>query len=265
MRTALLLTCALAWSAPSCNTLDATGRTQVNFFSIESEMSMGAQAYDEMLAGEPIVTRGADAEMVERIGKRVAAVAEEMYPNPAELFDWEFKLIRADDTINAWALPGGKCAVYTGLLSVTQSEDALAVVMGHEVAHALLRHGGERMSHNALFSAAIAGTSIALREQPPQKQRAILGALGVGGTVGVMLPFSRSHESEADEVGLKLAAAAGYDPRAAIPLWQRMGAAGGAKPPEFLSTHPAEETRIQRLQKIMPEAMELYRAAGGQP
>jgi len=245
--------------------VEGTGRRQANFFSIDSEMSMGAEAYDQMLAEERVITSGSDAEMVSRIGNRVAQAAIELYPKYASLFDWEFKLIDSPDMVNAWALPGGKCAVYTGLLPITGDENSLAIVMGHEVAHAIARHGGERMTHGSLLSVAMAGTAIALSKQPPEKRDRMMGALGVGSQLGVMLPFSRHHESEADEIGLMLAAAAGYDPRAAIGLWERMASAGGAGPPEWLSTHPAEQTRIKRLRKLMPEAMELYVAAGGQP
>lgn len=262
MRIALTLCLALLPLLPACQTVDGTGRKQLNFYSIESEMAMGAEAYEAMLAEERVLTSGKDAAMVKRIGNRVAQAAVELYPRYATQFDWEFKLIDAPDMVNAWALPGGKCAVYTGLLPVTGDEDSLAVVMGHEVAHAILRHGGERMSHNAALGVAMAGATIALKDQTPEKRNTILGALGAGSTVGIMLPFSRDHESEADEVGLMMAAAAGYDPRKAIGLWERMGAGGGA-PPEWLSTHPSSQTRIKRLKEVMPQAMELYIAAGG--
>lgn len=265
MRLALTLCLASVPLLPSCQTVEGTGRKQLNFYSIDSEMSMGAEAYDQMLANERVLTSGPEAEMVSRIGNRVAQAAMELYPRYATKFDWEFRLIDNPDMVNAWALPGGKCAVYTGLLPVTGDEDSLAVVMGHEVAHAILRHGGERMSQNAAIGVAMAGATIALKDRPAKERNSILGAMGVGSAVGVMLPFSRSHESEADEVGLMMSAAAGYDPRKAIGLWERMGAAGGAAPPEWLSTHPSSQTRIKRLKKVMPQAMELYLAAGGQP
>ncbi|MAW61941.1 MAG: peptidase M48 [Planctomycetes bacterium] len=263
MKRALLLLLPLLPVLPSCQTVEGTGRTQLNFYSIESEMEMGAEAYEAMLAEERVLTSGKDAQMVSRIGNRVARAAVELYPKYASQFDWEFKLIDSPDMVNAWALPGGKCAVYTGLLPVTQDEDSLAVVMGHEVAHAILRHGGERMSQNTAIGVAMVGATIALKDRPSKERNTILGALGVGSTVGIMLPFSRDHESEADEIGLMLAAAAGYDPRKAIGLWERMGAQGGAAPPEWLSTHPSSQTRIKRLSRIMPEALDLYVAAGG--
>lgn len=264
MKRALLVLLTLLPVLPSCQTVEGTGRRQLNFYSIESEMSMGAEAYEQMLAGEKVLTSGPEARMVERIGNRVAQAAVELYPRYAEQFDWEFRLIDSPGMVNAWALPGGKCAVYTGLLPVTQDEDSLAVVMGHEVAHAILRHGGERMSQNTAIGIAMAGATIALKDRPAKERNSILGAMGVGSAVGIMLPFSRDHESEADEIGLMLAASAGYDPRKAIGLWERMGAQGGAAPPEWLSTHPSSQTRIKRLNKVMPEALELYVAAGGQ-
>jgi predicted Zn-dependent protease len=247
----------------ACSTVDGTGRRQLNFMPLSTEMAMGLEAYTEVLTNEKIVKSGADADMVQRIGKRVAEAAIELYPRYSTKFDWEFVLIDDPNMVNAWALPGGKCAVYSGLLPVTGDEDSLAIVVGHEVAHAISRHGGERMSQNILLSGAMLGTSVYIRDRPKEQQAAILGALGLGSQVGIMLPFSRSHESEADEIGLYLAATAGYDPRTAIPLWERMGASGGAKPPEWLSTHPAETTRIRRLKRDMPKALEMYQAAGG--
>ncbi len=248
----------------ACSTVEGTGRRRVNFMSLGQEMSLGAEAYSDVLANEAIITIGPDAQMVKRIGKRVAEAAIELYPKYSTKFDWEFNLIDAPDTVNAWVMPGGKCAVYSGLLPVTQTENALAIVMGHEVAHAIARHGGERISQGMLFSGVMLGASIALKDKDEKERATILGLMGAGGQVGVMLPFSRAHESEADELGLYLAATAGYDPRASIPLWERMAASGGAGPPEWLSTHPAETTRIERLQEAMPKALEMYRAAGGQ-
>ncbi|MCH2100404.1 MAG: M48 family metallopeptidase [Planctomycetes bacterium] len=264
MKCALPIFPALILALPSCQTVEGTGRRQLNFYSIESEISMGTEAYDQMLAGERVIASGSKARMVERIGNRVAQAAVEHYPKYASRFDWEFKLIDGPKMVNAWALPGGKCAVYTGLLPVTQDEDSLAVVMGHEVAHAILRHGGERMSQNTAIGIAMAGATIALKDRPKKERNSILGAMGVGSTIGIMLPFSRDHESEADEIGLMLSASAGYDPRKAIGLWERMATAGGTSPPEWLSTHPSSKTRIKRLNKVMPEALKLYVAAGGQ-
>ena len=170
--------------------------------------------------------------------------------------------------VNAWALPGGKSAVYTGLLQMAQTDDELAVVMGHEASHAIARHAGERISGNVIIQGAMQGTAVALGDMSPAAQQATMAAMGLGSNVGVLLPWSRLQESEADNLGLMIAADAGYDPRSAITLWRRMSEKSGA-PPEFLSTHPSDETRIGRLNKIMPKAMRLYEAAlardGGAP
>lgn len=257
-----LPTLLLAVLITACSTVPGTGRSQINFMSTSQEMRMGAQAYREMLADEQVVTSGPDAEMVRRIGERIAASAVEMLPeSDAKKFRWEFKLIHAPEVANAWALPGGKTAVYTGLLPITQDEDSLAAVMGHEVAHALASHGAERMSHNVLLQGALIGANFSMKEMEPDTRDNVMMALGVGANVGMMLPFSRSHESEADEIGLMLAANAGYNPEAAIGLWQRMGANSEGAPPEFLSTHPSPDTRIDRLRALMPQANELYQAA----
>ncbi len=259
MRNLLILSAAAALAA--CTTTP-TGRSQLNFMSQAEEMRLGSDAYGEMLADAKRITSGPDYEMVQRLGKRIAASAKDLYPDSgARDFRWEFVLIDDPKTVNAWALPGGKCAVYSGLLPVTQDEDSLAAVVGHEVGHAIAHHGAERMSQNMVLQGALIGASFSMRDMDRPKRDGIMSALGLGATVGVMLPFSRSHESEADEIGLYLAANAGYDPHAAIGLWQRMGALGGGKPPEFLSTHPSEETRIQRLTDIMPEAERIYRKA----
>ena len=256
--TALVTAVAFAFLALACATVPGTGRSQIMFISDDQEMALGVQAYEESLAEAQVVTSGADAAMVKRIGDRIAEAAR-TYDDPAvrakaAKFGWEFKLIKDDKTVNAWALPGGKSAVYTGLLPITQDEDGLAVVLGHEVAHAIASHGAERMSHGLILDLGLSLGSKQLGEMTPGQQEAIMQGLGLG----VMLPFSRYHESEADTLGLYLSAWAGYDPRASIGLWERMAAAGGGGTPEFLSTHPSESTRIADLQAIMPRALELY-------
>ncbi len=257
-----LLTLSAAALLAACATTPQ-GRNQFILLSSAEEMRLGAEAYDQMLAEEKLITSGPQYEMVQRLGKRIAASAKDLYPETdAKNFRWEFVLIDDPKMVNAWALPGGKCAVYTGLLPVTQDEASLAAVVGHEVGHAILRHGAERMSHNMALQGLLMGASFSMRDMDGDQQMAIMAALGAGATVGVMLPFSRSHESEADEYGLFLSANAGYDPTAAVGLWERMGAAsGGGGPPEWLSTHPSESTRIERLQEIMPEAEALYEKA----
>jgi len=254
----LLLATALL---PACFTVPFTGRSQFRPIPLEQELSLGAEAYGQELSEAKLVTSGPDAAMVARIGQRIAESARRMFPDPAEDFDWEIVLIDEPKSVNAWCLPGGKMAVYTGLLPVTQDEDTLAVVVGHEVAHAIARHGSERMGQQLVFagSLALAGASLS-RLEPGERDLAMAALVGVG-TYGAILPFSRLHESEADEIGLMLTADAGYDPRTAIPLWERMGALGGAKPPELLSTHPSDKTRIARLQELMPQALEYHRLA----
>jgi predicted Zn-dependent protease len=224
-------------------------------------MSLGAQSYREMLRGERVIQDGAQAQLIQEIGRRISQSAIELYPqSDAAKYRWEFKLIDDRTMVNAWALPGGKTAVYTGLLPVTEDEDSLAIVIGHEVAHAIAHHGAERMSQGVLLQIGMMGASVSMRDMDYEDRTMILAGLGLGVHLGVSLPFSRSHESEADEIGLMLAANAGYNPEAAVDLWRRMGATG-KQPPEWLSTHPNSDTRIEDLQQLMPKAMTLYREA----
>ena len=184
----------------------------------------------------------------------------ELYPkSDAKKFRWEFSLIDNDETVNAWALPGGKTAVYTGLLPVTQDEDSLAMVMGHEISHAIAHHGAERMSQGMAMQIGMVGAQLSMKDMEPEKRNNIMLALGVGSQVGLMLPFSRAHESEADHIGLILMAKAGYDPEAALHLWERMDARGKDAPPEFLSTHPGYQTRQQNIRSWLAEARGYYR------
>ena len=252
----LLLLCAVA-----CSTVPGTGRSQLNFMRPTQERSLGEQSYKEILKGERVIKQGSDAEMVQEIGQRIAESAKEYFPqSDADKFRWEFKLIDDQAIVNAWALPGGKTAVYTGLLPITGDADSLAIVMGHEVAHALAHHGAERMSQGFLLQIAMIGAAVPMRDMDYEDRTMIMAGLGLGVQLGVVLPFSRDHESEADEIGLMLTANAGYNPEAAIGLWERMGASG-EEPPEWLSTHPNSDTRIQRLRALMPKAMALYREA----
>jgi predicted Zn-dependent protease len=259
---ALLISLLLALVVGACSTVPGTGRSQLLLLSSGEEMRLGADTYVEMLAAERVIESGNDAAMVQRIGERIAQSAIELLPeSDAKRFRWEFKLIDAPDMVNAWALPGGKTAVYTGLLPITQDEDSLAAVMGHEVAHAIARHGNERMSHGMVLQIGMLGAQMSTRDMDADDRNMVMAGLGLGANVGVMLPFSRSHESEADEIGLMLAANAGYNPEAAVGLWQRMGAASSGAPPEWLSTHPSSDTRIRKLRELMPAANELYRKA----
>ena len=251
----------LAGLLAACSTVPFTGRSQLRFIPLDQELSLGAQAYDETLGQSKVIKTGKDAEMVARVGQRIADSAKRLFPDPALEFDWQIVLLDEPKTVNAWCLPGGKMAVYSGLLPVTQDEDTLAIVVGHEVAHAIARHGSERMSQELIMTAGVTAAGLSMKDMNPQERDMLLAALVGVGTYGALLPYSRLHESEADEIGLMMAADAGYDPRTAIPLWERMAAAGGAKPPELLSTHPSDQTRIENLKSLMPQALEYYQAA----
>ena len=252
-----------------CSTVPGTGRKQFRFTTLDMEMSLGADAYSTELEGAKVITSGHDAEMVKRVGAAIAAAAERLYSEPSKEFDWEIVLIDDPKTVNAWCLPGGKMAVYTGLLPVTQSEEGLAVVVGHEVAHAVARHGGERMSQELSVQLGLGLAAMRMDDMEPGERDAIMGALIGAGTYGVLYPFSRTQENEADELGLYMAAWAGYDPHEAVALWKRMSEMSKSNPPEILSTHPADDTRIEHMKDLMPEAVRMYeegqkeRAKGG--
>jgi predicted Zn-dependent protease len=257
---ALSLALTAAILQPACTEVSGTGRSQFNILSVDDELDLGQQAYVEELdtakkAGHRILTGGPEHDRVMQASRRIFDAANRMHPEIARRFNWEMTVIDDPKTVNAWALPGGKSAVFTGLLPVTKNDAQLAVVIGHEAAHAIARHGGERMSQQAALNVLVSA-GFQLSEADPGTQEAVLNALGLG-----TLAFSRNQESEADHLGLLIAADAGFDPREAIPLWQNMAAAGGAGPPEFLSTHPSENTRIQRLNELMPEAMAVWQAA----
>jgi len=258
---ALPLLAALA-TAGGCNTVSGTKRSQLNVLSESDERELGEEAYQEALSEKGVkkVTSGPDYERVQRVADRIEDASERLHAKAVRGFEWQWTVVNDDNMVNAWALPGGKSAVYTGMLRMAKSDDELAVVMGHEASHAIARHAGERISSNMVIQGALQGTSIALGDMSPAAQQATMAALGLGSNVGVLLPWSRMQESEADELGLLIAADAGYDPRTSIDLWTRMASQSGA-PPEFLSTHPSENTRIARLQKMMPKAMKLYQAA----
>ena len=250
----------------ACSKNVLTGKSQFTLLPESDLQNMATSQYQQFLATNKVVPASAnrDAEMVRRVGQRITRAVEAYYSERGiseELkgFRWEYNLVE-DRAANAWCMPGGKIVVYTGLLPITQNEAALAVVMGHEVAHALLQHGNQRMSQQIGASAVQTGLQVALANKPVETQNAFLMAYGLGATVGVLLPFSRKHELEADEWGLKFAARGGYNPQEAINLWKRMEQASqGQRPPEFLSTHPTEGRRIEQLEKLMPEAMKEYR------
>ncbi|MBI1342685.1 MAG: M48 family metalloprotease [Terrimonas sp.] len=252
--------------APSCSRNALTGKSQFTLFPESDMQSMANTEYQQFLSTNKVVatTTSKDAEMVKRVGQRITKAVEAYYTEKGMAdklagFKWEYNLVD-DPAVNAWCMPGGKIVVYTGLLPITQNEAALAVVMGHEVSHALLQHGNQRMSQQVGASVVQMGLQVALSNKPKETQSAFLAAYGLGAQVGVILPFSRKNELEADHWGLNFAAMAGYNPREAIPLWERMEKAGdGQKPPEFLSTHPSEGKRIDQLNKLMDEALKYYK------
>ncbi|MBX3354324.1 MAG: M48 family metallopeptidase [Phycisphaeraceae bacterium] len=261
----VVLVVAMA-GAGGCTTVEGSGRSQLNAFSLTEEKQLGAQAYPELLQGAKILTSGPQYERGMRVAKRIQQAAIERHPNPAAQFEWEWAVIDDDSTVNAWALPGGKCAMYTGIMKVASTDDELAVVLGHEAAHAIARHGGERMTQQTGINvgsqvAAVLGSVFGDPTGGMASGELTAAVLHV--TVG--LPYSRKHETEADIIGLMIAAQAGYDPRAAPGFWDKMGQLGGSKPPEFLSTHPADDTRAQTLQRYMPEAMAIYERSAKAP
>jgi len=251
----------------ACSKNPITGRNQAKLVPEAELQAMAAQQYQQFLSTNKVVSSSVnrDAEMVRRVGQRVTkAVTDYMnqlgHGDDLAGYKWEYNLVE-DPAANAWCMPGGKIVVYTGLLPVTQNEAALAAVMGHEVAHAVLFHGNERVSQGMISEGLGTALSVALSSKPAATQNIFLTAFGLGSQVGVLLPFSRKHELEADRFGMIWMAAAGYNPQEAINLWTRMQAAssGGSRPPEFLSTHPSEGSRIAQLKKYLPEAMKYYK------
>ncbi|MBD0331507.1 MAG: M48 family metallopeptidase [Chitinophagaceae bacterium] len=250
----------------ACSKNAVTGRKQFKFLPEAELQSMATQQYQQFLQTNRVVSASndRDAEMVRRVGQRIARAVEGYYQQQGlsdalKDYHWEYNLVDNKEA-NAWCMPGGKIVVYTGLLPITQNEAGLAVVVGHEVSHAIFQHGNERMSQALAQQLGGVALSVALSQQPAQTQELFMQAYGVGSAVGVLLPFSRKHELEADRYGIRWAAIAGYNPREAIALWQRMQKmANSNRPPEFLSTHPAEAHRIQQLEKYMNEALKYYK------
>ncbi|MBU2557617.1 MAG: M48 family metallopeptidase [Bacteroidetes bacterium] len=249
---------------PSCSSVVLTGRKQLSLIPSSQMMSMSYQQYDEFLKSNKLSTNGQQTEMVKTVGAKIKT-AVEMYFNQQGMasaldgYSWEFNLIDSPEA-NAWCMPGGKVVIYTGILPITQDATGLAVVMGHEIGHAIAEHGNERMSQAMMTELGGMALAVALQEKPEQTQQLWLTAYGVGSQVGVMLPFSRLHEGEADRLGLIFMAMAGYDPNQALNFWQRMAnMKSGQAPPEFLSTHPSDATRIKNIKKWLPEAMQYYK------
>lgn len=249
-----------------CVLNQVTGRKQLSLVSDSELRLMAVDQYNTFLSENKILNsnNSRDAALVDRVGAKISVAISKYYtnrgmPEVLEGFAWEFNTVDDKEVVNAWCMPGGKVVVYNGLLPITQNETGLAIVMGHEIAHAIAKHGNERMSQAMMQQLGGMALQIALAQKPEETQNLFLMSYGIGSTVGAMLPWSRQQETEADQYGLIFAAMAGYDPREAIPFWERMSAAGGAKPPEFLSTHPSDATRMRKLKQFMPEALKYYK------
>jgi predicted Zn-dependent protease len=245
----------------NCYQAPVTGRTQLILISPEQAGQMGAMAFQEVLSKEGVSNNPEYNEAVKRVATRITRVSDT--PN----YNWEHRVIEGNDTINAFALPGGKIGVYTGILPIAKNDAGLATVIGHEVAHVAARHPEERISAGILAELGAVGLSIALRNRDPGVMNAIMQAYGIGITVGGILPFSRAQEAEADRIGLIYMARAGYDPRESLAFWSRMEGATRNKPrpPEFLATHPTYGTRVNNIKRWLPEAMQIYERSDKAP
>lgn len=235
-----------------------TGRKQLIQLSREQEASLGLQSYKQLLREENIITSGSELQMIKEVGKKIASVSDD----PG--FNWEFTLIDSEQA-NAFCLPGGKVAVYSGILPIVKNQDGLAVVMAHEIAHAIARHGSERMAHQQMAKIGQMALGVAVGDMDYEKQRMIMGVFGAGAQYGILLPFSRKHESEADYIGLMYMSKACFNPEEAPKLWERMAqySKRSQRPPEFMSTHPNDETRINQFIEWMPKAKQLLQESCG--
>lgn len=259
----LILTVVLPVFFNSCSTVPVTGRNQLSLIPASQMMSMSFQQYDQFLNENKVVNNSSQAATVKNVGKKIKNAVEQYFKQKnmsdhLNGYKWEFNLVE-DPQANAWCMPGGKVVFYTGILPICKDEAGIATVMGHEIAHAIAEHGGERMSQQLLVQLGGVGLQVALKNEPALTQQLAMAAFGFGSKVGIMLPFSRLHESEADHLGLIFMAMAGYNPNEAAEFWKRMAAKGGQAPPEFLSTHPSNQTRINDLKKLVPEAMQYYK------
>jgi predicted Zn-dependent protease len=258
----ILLISALILQA--CSTVPITGRKQLSIVPESQMESMALTSYNDFLKSNTLSTDISSTEMVKTVGSDIAAAvtkyfADQNLAGQLEGYKWEFNLVKNDTTQNAWCMPGGKVVVYSGILPLTKDRNGLAVVLSHEIAHAIARHGSERMSQELLTQLGGIALDVAIKDKPDQTKSIFNTAYGAGSQLGVLLPFSREHELEADKLGLIFMAMAGYDPNTAIPFWERMSAMGGNKPPEFLSTHPSDVTRINKIKEALPEAMTYYK------
>ena len=248
----------------ACAEVPITHRQSLQLLPESQLATLALQEYDKVLKSSKLSTNRQQVEMVREVGFKIAKaseafLAEAGMQSQIKTLKWEFNLVEDDKLANAWVMPGGKAAVYTGILPYTQNKTGLAVVLGHEVAHAIAGHGNERMSQGLLAQMGGVALSVALSQNSAATRNLFMQAYGAGASVGLLLPYSRLHESEADRIGLTLMARAGYDPREAVPFWERMNQKAERRPPEFLSTHPAPATRIANIKKHIPEAMVYYR------
>ncbi|MFP4668429.1 MAG: M48 family metallopeptidase [Desulfosalsimonas sp.] len=250
--------------AAACATVPVTGRRQLSLIPGDTILSMSYQQYDEFLKEHELSDDQEAARMVNQVGKDIADAVETYLKRRGmerqlQNYDWEFNLVE-DEAVNAWCMPGGKVVVYTGIMPVAKNKNGLAVVMGHEIAHALANHGNERMSQGLLVQFGAVALSEAMEQKPDATRQLWMTAYGAGAQVGMLLPYSRIQEKEADRLGLIFMAMAGYDPREAVGFWQQMAEKkDGKSPPEFLSTHPADDKRIAGIKQVLPEAMRYYR------
>ncbi len=256
----ILLSLAIAIG---CSKVPVTGRKQLDIVPNSQVLALAKSEYNEFLKTNKVVNNTSQAEEVEKVGRNIANAAEaylkkEKQTKLLEGYNWQFNLVE-DQQINAWCMPGGKVVVFTGILPITKNDAGLATVMGHEIAHAIARHGNERMSQGLTTQLGGLALDVALSSKPKETRNLFMAAYGVGTNVGILLPYSRLQESEADRIGLIFMSMAGYDPREAINFWERMEKASqGGEPPEFLSTHPSHKTRIEELKKQLPEALKYY-------
>ena len=255
-----LILCVFCLVLPGCVSNPLTGKSTMAFVDNSSLFPSAFQQYDEFLSENTVIYGTPEAAMVEQVGIKLKNAAEKWLVSEGQShyldnYSWEYKLVLSDE-INAWCMPGGKIVVYTGILPITMDEQGLAVVLGHEISHALLNHGQQRMSADVLQQIGAMGLSLFTSNKSPQTQALAMTAYGAGSALFGTLPFSRNHESEADHYGLILMTIAGYNPEQAVPFWQRMSQLGGGGTPQFLSTHPSDETRIRQLRDWIPEAKE---------
>jgi len=248
----------------SCATVPITGRKQLSIIPGTTMLSMSLQQYSEFLNSHKLSTDQKQTQMVKSVGARIQKAVEKYFiennmSEELENYSWEFNLVESKE-VNAWCMPGGKVVVYTGILPITGDENGLAVVMGHEIAHAIAGHGNERMSQGLALQLGGMAISTAMAKKPEATQQLWMSAFGIGAQYGLMLPYSRLHENEADHLGMIFMAMAGYDPNTTVEFWKRMAQEKqGKAPPEFMSTHPSDETRINNIRELIPEVMPYYK------